>query len=100
MSASRSAWSGATDMVLSLAPEPVATVPAADVVLLDGQRGQLWGCLADYLLLELRRALHGTPGLLRVAVPLLAPTPLYPRATRRFDFALGTRDLGPVTLPA
>ncbi len=74
----------------------------SSTAVLLGVRGEVLGGLADQLLLELRRTLltgAGRPGDLRLALPALAATPLYARATRRFDLALGERDLGPVTLP-
>src|SRR5437870_4655989 len=64
-----------------------------------GARGYLWSSLADHLLLLLRRVLDGARSELRVAVPQLLDSALFPRATRRFDYSLGERDLGPVTLP-
>lgn len=69
----------------------------AEVLL--GQKGQLWAALADHLLLEVRRALHDRPGEVRLAVPWLVDAALYAHKIRRFDFTLGERDLGPVTLP-
>lgn len=73
--------------------------PAAGVRVLLSRHGDLWSSLADRLLLEIRRGLRGEPGRLRVAAPELTDAALYARATRRFDFTLGERDLGPVTLP-
>jgi hypothetical protein len=81
---------------------PATPGRSASTTVLLGMRGEILGGLADQLLLELRRALlagTGRPGDLRLALPAFAPTSLYVRATRRFDLALGERDLGPVTLP-
>ena len=70
-----------------------------EAVVLLGQDGRLWAALADYLLLEVRRALGGRRGRLRVAVPALGDAPLYPRATHRFALAVGAREHGALTLP-
>ena len=74
-------------------PDPALTAS----VLLEA-RGQLWSTLADYLLLLLRDMLEGRQADLAVAVPNVSDTPLYTRATRRFDYSLGERDFGAVTL--
>lgn len=77
---------------------PGLSSPGVRVLL--SRRGELWSALADRLLLEIRRGLRGEPCRLRVAAPSLTDAALYARATRRFGFTLGDRDLGSVTLPA
>jgi hypothetical protein len=77
---------------------PPFTVTRGRASVLLQARGQLWSTIADYLLLLLRDLLEGRQAELAVAVPSLTDAPLYSRATRRFDYSLGERDLGPVTL--
>src|SRR4051794_21253741 len=61
--------------------------------------GRIWSVLADQLLLEIRAALGDGPRHLRLGVPWVVSGPLDPRATGRYAYTLGARELQPVTLP-